>query len=135
MFINDYLKNKSERNRIMKKHTMLTSLMALQLSIFLFLAILLKPVILFGADTVMDIGRDAMIVPYFQDFNDVSVPDLPSGWHKIVYNPDYAQATVGTSSSFAPKSPPNHVRLLSNNSADQEVLLITPEATDFNNIF
>jgi len=80
-----------------------------------------------------DNRNEVMEAPYFQDFNSVSTPDLPAGWHKIVDNPDYAQATVGTSTAFSPHSPPNHARLLSNNYPDQDVILITPAAANFAN--
>ncbi len=117
----------------MKNFTTESSLIPFMLSILIAFAIQLQPVNLAGAEAPPEQGKEEMVAPYFQDFNGVSVPDLPSGWHKIVYNPDYAQATVGTSSSFAPQSPPNHARLLSDNSEDQEVLLIAPEAADYSN--
>jgi len=117
----------------MNKITTVIALIPFKLSIIIAFAIQLQPVSLAGAAAPLGQEKQEMVAPYFQDFNGVSVPDLPSGWLKIVHNPDYAQATVGTSSSFAPKSPPNHVRLLSNNSADQEVLLIAPAAADYTN--
>ncbi len=84
-----------------------------------------------GQTTQSPEGEKVMLAPYFQDFNSVSTPDLPDGWHKIVDNPDYPQAAVGTTTSFSPFSPPNHARLLSNDYEDADILLITPEVTDY----
>jgi|GEM_PF-952647 len=73
-------------------------------------------------------GFDATIteVPHFEDFSDVSTPELPFGWNKIVYNPDLGSATVETTSSQSPLSDPAHARLYSNNHDDQDVILISP---------
>jgi uncharacterized membrane protein len=66
-----------------------------------------------------------MVAPYLQGFDAVSTPDLPYGWSKIEYNPDMA-AYVETSTTGSPVSPPNHVRIRSNDHPDQDVMLITP---------
>jgi hypothetical protein len=63
--------------------------------------------------------------PYFENFDGVDAPDLPPGWSKIVDHPGIAQ--VQTVIFGPPISPPNNVRLYSNNDTEADVMLITPE--------
>ncbi len=76
--------------------------------------------------TGISADSDITEFPYFQDFDDVDTPDLPFGWDKIVDNPTHAAATVETVTGFTPLSPPNHVRIFSNNNTEANVMLITP---------
>ncbi len=80
-----------------------------------------------------DNGPAVMQAPHFEDFNSLPTPEIPEGWHKIVNNPTYAQATVGTNSGFGPITPPNHVRLLSDDNADADIFLITPLVENYTN--
>ncbi len=73
-----------------------------------------------------------MIAPHFEDFDDVSTPDLPIGWSKIVDHPTSTSPRVETYTSGTPLSPSNHVRLYSNDEIDAEIMLITPPTTGLN---
>ncbi len=66
------------------------------------------------------------LTPHHESFDQVEAPALPPGWTRIVDNPLYALALVETTTGFSPFSPPNHVRILSNNNEDAEVMLISP---------
>ena len=73
-------------------------------------------------------GFDATIteVPHFEDFSEVDTPELPFGWHMIVYNPDLGSAIVETTTSQSPLSVPAHARLYSNDHDEQDIILISP---------
>lgn len=74
-------------------------------------------------------GNDEPIdAPYFENFDGVTAPDLPAGWSKIVDHPGIAK--VETVTFGPPISPPNNVRLYSNNDTESDVMLITPELTN-----
>ena len=79
-------------------------------------------------------GIDASIVdvPFTEDFNEASLPDLPQGWTSIVHNPDYDQAAVFTTVDGDPHSPPIHAALVSNDYEEAEVLLISPPVASLN---
>jgi hypothetical protein len=70
-------------------------------------------------------NEEPVEAPYFENFDGVEAPDLPPGWSKIVDHPGIAQ--VQTVTFGPPLSPPNNVRLYSNNDPDADVMLITPE--------
>jgi hypothetical protein len=77
-------------------------------------------------------GIDATIytAPYYQDFNNVTIPNLPFGWSRYVYHPTSPNARVETSSVGTPISPPQHVRLYSDTDTSADILLITPPVQD-----
>jgi hypothetical protein len=70
------------------------------------------------------------VFPHFENFDAVVAPTLPIGWRRIVYNPAHTAAVVETNTGTTPLSVPNHARLFSNNSADQNVMLISPPITE-----
>jgi hypothetical protein len=78
------------------------------------------------------IGADAMIsqLPHFEDFDDITPPNLPFGWHKIVNNPTYTSAVVETTTLTGPLSAPNHARINSNDDTEADMLLISPPISD-----
>jgi len=80
-------------------------------------------------------GADFTITafPHFEDFHDVEAPYLPEGWGSIVYNPTWDGATVGTTGTTAPHSPPYHVRIVSDDNQQAEVMLTTPPIDDLEN--
>jgi hypothetical protein len=73
-------------------------------------------------------------VPHLENFDDVTPPDLPLGWTSIVDNPSLAAARVETSTVASPLSPPNHVRLNSNDDPDAIVMLVSPPVVDLNTL-
>jgi len=81
-------------------------------------------------------GADATITkfPHLEDFNDVETPDLPFGWKKIVDNPTLTGALVETVTSNSPYSPPNHVRIFSDDNEDADVMLISPPVVDIEDL-
>jgi hypothetical protein len=66
----------------------------------------------------------AVTAPYFENFDQVTSPDLPAGWSKIVQHTGTAQ--VHTVTYGPPVSAPNNVRLYANQEQDANVMLITP---------
>ncbi len=80
-------------------------------------------------------GIDASITqfPHLEDFNGVPIPDLPFGWSSFVYHPTSANARVENSTTGTPVSPPNHVRLYSNQEPDAIVMLISPPVANLAN--
>lgn len=61
--------------------------------------------------------------PYFQDFNSVTVPNLPLDWNRLQISPAYANTSTTT-----PYSAPNSVYLYSNTPANGPYLIAPPVA-------
>jgi hypothetical protein len=82
--------------------------------------------------TLSGTAIDATItqVPHFEDFDGVSIPNLPLGWGRIVYNPGLTSAHVNTVTIGSPRSAPNHVSLNSNQHEPQDVILVSPPVTN-----
>jgi len=80
-------------------------------------------------------GIDATIAdfPHLEDFNDVDIPVLPFGWNSFVFHPTSANARVETSTTGTPVSPPNHVRLYSDDEQEAHVMLISPPVVNLSN--
>ncbi len=81
---------------------------------------------------LMGEGSDATIVetPHFENFDQVSAPELPFGWSGIVDNPTFDGALVETTTATSPFSSPNHVRIFSNDDVNANVMLISPPVVD-----
>lgn len=81
---------------------------------------------------ISGLSIDATItqLPHFEDFNDVSTPNLPLGWGRIVHNPGLTQAHVNTVTTGTPYSAPIHVSINSNHNAVQDVILVTPPVSN-----
>ena len=64
-------------------------------------------------------------LPYAQDWDAVTAPELPFDWTAIVNSTNTA-AVVGTS-TVSPHSPPNNLRLYNSSDLDAELILVSPE--------
>jgi hypothetical protein len=66
-------------------------------------------------------------VPHLEDFSDLTTPDLPLGWTKIVQTT--STGNVESITTSAPYSPPHHIRFQNTVDANAQMLLVSPEIT------
>lgn len=73
-----------------------------------------------------------LIPPHVENFNNVSTPDLPYMWSKIVEHTSTV-AVVRTTTQHSPNSPPNHVEIHNSFTADPDgvLMLIPPPLAEF----
>lgn len=69
---------------------------------------------------------------HVENFDNVTLPNLPLGWGKIVSNPTLTTAYVETTNINVPHSPPLHVRINNNNNPSSNIMLITPMLSNIN---
>jgi hypothetical protein len=68
----------------------------------------------------------SVALPYVQNFDDLTRPNLPICWEKVV-NSTSNNALISTTATFnQPHSPPNHVRIFNSWDPNAELLLISP---------
>lgn len=68
---------------------------------------------------------------YYENFNIVTPPDIPGGWHKRVESSAYwARIQTEANPSIDPVSPPNHLRFNNSSDDEAELILIAPEIDD-----
>ncbi len=68
--------------------------------------------------------------PHFENFTAATPPDLPAGWSKVVHNPDLTNVRVETTTSQAPVSGSQHLRMTNDDYEDAVVMLISPQIED-----
>jgi hypothetical protein len=70
------------------------------------------------------------LTEFFENFDEVTAPELPEGWSKIVQATN-TTAAIETYALTSPLSEPNHIRMLNGNDANPLMLLIGPKITNF----
>jgi uncharacterized membrane protein len=73
-----------------------------------------------------------LVALHQENFDEVTPPELPLGWSAIVEHPSSNSPLVETVTSGDPHSAPNHVRIYTNNIAEANVMLISPEIANLN---